>query len=151
MADILVEADFGQVRELLGVDAGELPDATISGFAYLEAAELDVKHRVTDWSDLLATADGEIRLKTAVAYLTAARLVTRQENRQRSGDVEGPFTLGRIDWAALRAHLESEAHAVIVALQPAVEDDDAPGVQVFTVAGISRRRRDRRIATGWCP
>lgn len=152
MADILVGPfDLDQVRELLGVDVGELPNLVIEGFAYLEAAELDVKRQVTDWSALLATADGAIRLKTAVAYLTAARLVTRQKNRQRSSDRIGPSTAGQINWDTLKADLERMAADVILALQPvADDDDDIPAISVFTVAGVSRRRRDCYRA-GWCP
>jgi hypothetical protein len=140
MADFLDSDDFDQVRELLGVDAGELPDGVIEGFAYLEAAELEVKRRVAGWAEHLLTADGLTRLKAATAYLTAARLVSRQRNRQRSSEDVGPVNRGAINWDALKADLEAEASDLIEALQPDTDEDDPPVVSIFTVTGRHRRR-----------
>lgn len=75
MGDILLDSnDYKLVRSALdtSLDDKSLPDSVIAQTIYLGAAEREVKGRDTDWA---TRADDELeRLKSATAYLTAARL-----------------------------------------------------------------------------
>lgn len=142
MADILSSEDYEGIRELLGVDALELPDAVIEQPPFLLSAESAVKRAISDWAERLADAGDAALLHSAVMYGTAARLVTRLQNRLRSGEASGNWSAGQIDWKDVRAELEAGYAAAIRAL---IEDDSTVTLPVgaFTVAGISRSRERR--------
>lgn len=140
MADILTDtAEYDGIRELLGVNALELPDGVIEQPTFLPSVELAVETAVEDWSDLLATTAGAIRLKSAVMRLTAIALIPRARNRQRARESMGGiggFTSGEINWDALKNELQRLADADLMALN-ATESSDEP-VAIFTVGGVSR-------------
>lgn len=71
MGDIL--SDYTVIRELLGVTAEQLPDATVEADELLGYAEVRVKAACTTWA--AETGANLVRLKTAVSALVAAQLV----------------------------------------------------------------------------
>lgn len=64
--------DYQGIRDLLGVELIDLPDATIERYPFAPHAEMWIKMRITNWEDQLADPDGARVLRLATAYLTAA-------------------------------------------------------------------------------
>jgi hypothetical protein len=125
MADILkaTSADCDLVRAVLDISltADSLPNATIVLDVYLGAAEREVKARVADWATL--TGDELDALKTAVAYLTGARIAPALPQIVDAKDGQLSRRLQERDMMALAATLRSHADAE---LQTLVVDDVRP-------------------------
>jgi len=138
VTDILVSGGYGGIRELLGVDELELPDAVIELVPYLPSAESDVKRAIGDWQERMADDSDAALLQSAVMYGTAARLVTREQNRLRAGGWAGSWSDGQISWQDVRSELQAGFVAAIRALLEVADPASAPS-GMFTVAGISRR------------
>jgi hypothetical protein len=97
--DILLVAEYGNVRELFALSTTELPDATLSLLPYVPSVEAKLKARVTDWAAIIVAAgDNATRLKMAAVYGVAAALCQRWANALRPGDKLADSTLGQIDW-----------------------------------------------------
>lgn len=147
MNDIVAADQYDAIRELLGVDAVELPSATIELPPYLPTAELRVRRAVVDWSARLGTPDDALQLQLAVMSLTAVALIPRLKNRLRSGERIGEWSAGSIDWDTLSVQLQEQADAALGALL--TPTDDAEPVEVFTVAGVSRARHQHHGVRSW--
>lgn len=128
--------EYDSIRELLGVEWEDIPNATIELTPYLPAAELSVKTLVSDWATRMADPDDSVRLKTVVACRVAAALVSRMANRQRAKERLGEYTAGEINWEARKAELAALADDAIAGL---LYDADTPVPGVFTVDGVSRQ------------
>jgi hypothetical protein len=134
---------YDGIRELLGVDAIELPDSVVEQLPYLPAAEIAVKRAVGDWQARLGVTEDLVLLQTAVMHATALRLVSRLQQRLRAGERTREFTSGQMDWDALRGDLESGYATCVMALHESGGESEPAAV--FTVDGISRQASAR----GW--
>lgn len=137
MGDILqaITADCDLVRAVLdtSLTAVALPNATITLDVYLGAAEREVKARDTDWAS--RTGDEATALKSAVAYLTAARIAPALPQIVDAKDGQLSRRLQERDMLALAAALRGHADAE---LQTLVVDDVRP--TMFSRASGSRGR-----------
>lgn len=148
---ILADDDYPSVRDMLGTDATELPDATIELLPYLPAAETLVKGRVTTYATILAdtAADAYYQLKAGTVMLLASRLaalryavrqgdeVTREQVITESWQYRtGP------EWQALAERYAKEALVMLTRAEVGPLYQNAailtPGIQ----AGPTQYRRD---------
>lgn len=135
MGDILISTtqDCDLVRAALdtSLTADALPNTTIILDVYLGAAEREVKARDTSWAS--RTGDEATALKTAVAYLTAARLAPALPQIVDAKDGQLSRRLQERDMMALAATLRGYADSE---LQTLVVDDVRP--TMFARAAGSR-------------
>jgi hypothetical protein len=98
MGDILT--DYTGIRDLLGEDTTTLPNAVIDEDPYLPYVEAQVKARISGYATL--TGANLVRLKTAVAAWTAARLAggalaTGDVTSLRLADYQYQVSLGGVE------------------------------------------------------
>ena len=145
MALLLPSTEYDSIRELLGLTLTELAVTVIERLPFLPAAEAEVKRQVPTYAGIIAAAgDNRDCLYSAIVYLTAAKLCTRQLNLTRAGERIGDFAAGQIDWEALRASLLAEATAQLRAISTITRA--APSSLI--VAGVSRTARAEIEVTG---
>ena len=112
--DILTgTTDYDLVRDILGVDSTDLPDATITSDAYLTRVEDEVKATITDYGSL---ADSNLtRIKNGVAAWVAALLcgyfAKQTGGRYKIGDYEEKGEA--IDWMARAMELTRQAASAL--------------------------------------
>lgn len=142
--DLIDAGEYDGIRELLGVNAAELPDAVIEQLPFLPAAETRVKREVEDWAERVTEEPDGALLAVAVMHATALRLIPRLQNRLRPGDRAGEWSAGQIDWNGMEQRIRAGYAAAIGEL---VEPDGGwTPTGAFTVAGISREMERRRAA-----
>lgn len=120
MANILITttANCDLIRAAIdtSLTAEALPNATIALDVYLGAAEREVKARDTAWAS--RTGDELTALKTAVAYLTAARLAPAVPQIVDAKDRDLSRRLQERDMmvlaAALRGYADTELQTLVV-------------------------------------
>lgn len=148
---ILEDADYPAIRDMLGTDATELPDATIELVPYLPAAETLVKSRVATYATVLAdtSADAYYQLKAGTAMLVAARLamlryavrqgdeVTREQVLTESWQYRtGP------EWQALGERYAKEALLLLSRVDGGAQYQNAARLAAGVQAGPTQYRRD---------
>lgn len=79
MGDILVDADYADVRDLVGADVAILPDTVLNRFTFLDTVEALVKLAIEDWSAIIDAGSGNdyVFLRSGTVYLLALRVAMR--------------------------------------------------------------------------
>lgn len=140
MADILTnKSDKTAIRLVLGVDDTDVSDIVLDSIIGIQAAEIRVKERITNWEVVLAATDEDTtRLKLGTIYFTAANLVPRLRNLLRPGEKVAELVLGKIDWNNFKEELLGLANEMLAEIG---STSDAT-FTLFTVDGPSRKFRE---------
>lgn len=124
MADIL-KADetaiwIPLVRDRLGVDEIELPDATVNNAILVELSEFRVKGLITDWSTQIVTYPAQLKM-AAICFL-AAHFTDWCEKNILALEYEANYRSERqkIDWSQKYTDLVAEAFGYLSQVDPNV-------------------------------
>jgi hypothetical protein len=96
----LAQADYEDVRRLIGVTDLDVSDETIQALPFGQHAELRVRTAVPTWADITIGGEPWNYLRTAVAYGTAALIAESYAKGGMVSLAHGPGTGGRTakDW-----------------------------------------------------
>jgi hypothetical protein len=122
------------VRIKLGVDAIELPDATLNNSILVEMAEKRVKKNMPNW--LMHFASNPANIKMATICFLAAQWCDYCETVIMALEYEGPYRSERqrIDWQGKKVELAGEAIGILHDLDPSVELYPVESVMIVSPA-----------------
>ena len=135
--------DYDGVRNLLGSEAIDLPDATIESYPFAPHAEMWIQARISNWEDQIADPDGAKVFRLATAYLTAALIADGFVQGGTLGHIR-PKEDGSRDWVKIAAVLRErfgDWFSIIEANQEYEEPDTTIyDLNMVQLSGPTRKR-----------